>query len=415
MNYQLTRLSRKSRPDPYLIVFLATVITTTVFARQSTPQQTPTFRVGTDVVLVEAQVSARDGAPMEGIKSEQFEVFIDGRKRPVISAELTRTSSSAPAAAPSLATMLAPTPPTGRVIVVAIDQTSFPSTANASAREAALRLVKRVDADDYLGLVAFPSSVAVAPTRDRAAVRAAIDKVNGHRVEALPSRFNLSASEAIALKSRDPVTTREINIRLCQQEMAKNPTCRDEVLADAMHIATTLEQQATLSITGLHSVIDALETVPGRKTLIVVSAGLPMSMRPGSQVNFSSETDSIGRRTAAANVNLYVLYMNVHFMRYFSAAYGRQNRTIFEDISVFGTGLERFADTGGGSFFQVEVGSETVVDRVLKETSAYYLLAVRTEPDMHDGKPHFIRVTVNQRGAALRYRRIVTIPPAKPR
>jgi len=58
----------------------------------------------------------------------------------------------------------------------------------------------------------------------------------------------------------------------------------------------------------------------------------------------------------------------------------------------------------------VDVGPNSLVDRVLRETSASYFLAVRPEPAEHDGKEHFIRVTVNARGATARYRRIVTIP-----
>jgi len=48
-------------------------------------------------------------------------------------------------------------------------------------------------------------------------------------------------------------------------------------------------------------------------------------------------------------------------------------------------------------------------ERNLRETSASYLLAVRVEPRDRDGQEHFIRVSVKQRGATVRYRRVVTI------
>lgn len=150
--------------------------------------------------------------------------------------------------------------------------------------------------------------------------------------------------------------------------------------------------------------------IPGRKTLIVISAGLPMNNRPGGRPNLDAETTNIARRAAAANLNLYVFYLNVHFLRYFSPAYGKRNYSIFEDINTFATGLEKFADTAGGAFFQVEVDSDPFVERALRETTATYLLAVQVEPAEHDGKEHFIRVTTKQRGATVRYRRIVMIP-----
>jgi hypothetical protein len=53
------------------------------------------------------------------------------------------------------------------------------------------------------------------------------------------------------------------------------------------------------------------------------------------------------------------------------------------------------------------------VDRVFRETSAGYLISVGTEPADHDGREHFIRVTVKAPGATLRYRRVVIIPPRR--
>jgi hypothetical protein len=111
--------------------------------------------------------------------------------------------------------------------------------------------------------------------------------------------------------------------------------------------------QALQSITGIHDVLDAIAW-PGRKTLMLVSAGLPMSRRPGSTTSLDAETERIARRAAAA--------------------------------------------------------SDPFVDRALRETSASYLLAVRAEPSERDGKEHYIRVAVKQRGASLRYRRVVAIP-----
>ena len=73
-------------------------------------------------------------------------------------------------------------------------------------------------------------------------------------------------------------------------------------------------------------------------------------------------------------------------------------------------GLEKFADIAGGSFAQIEVDADPTVDRMLRETSAYYLVTVPTEPSDRDGKEHFIRLTVKERGATVRHRKVVVIP-----
>jgi hypothetical protein len=208
----------------------------------------------------------------------------------------------------------------------------------------------------------------------------------------------------------------DVYVRECEQrylpvrDYQGMQVCRQELNQESSAITISLEQQGMTSINGLHDAIDAMSSIDGRKTLVFVSAGIPVSKYPGGQPNLDHELARIGRRAAAANVNLYVFYMNVHFLLYFSAEYGKQNHSIFEDISMFGYGLEKFADIAGGSFAQIEVDADPFVDRMLRETSAYYLLAVPTEPSDRDGKEHFIRLSVKERGATVRHRKVVLIP-----
>jgi len=221
-------------------------------------------------------------------------------------------------------------------------------------------------------------------------------------------RFNISASEASLIKSRDQ-SARTIVSRECARDKG-NVMCPKEVEAEGGRIADMLEHQAMTSIIGLRGLLDGMKALPGRKTLLFVSAGIPMSSKPGGRPNMSIETDDVGRRAAAANVSLYVLYMNVHFLQAFSAASGRQNTAIFNDITMFGQGLERFAESAGGTFFQVQVQSDPFVARAMRESSAAYVLTVQALPAERDGKEHFIRVTTKQRDADIRFRRIVVIP-----
>jgi hypothetical protein len=266
---------------------------------------------------------------------------------------------------------------------------------------------------DYLGMMTVPGDVRIAPTRDRAAIEEGIKRIGGLRGDPKSSKFNISASEASLIKSNDPMTMAEVFKRECER-MFTDPTCKQEVRQDAAAIANALEQQGLTAVNGLHDVVDALESVAGRKTLIVISAGIPISRKTGGQPNLDHELARISRRAAAANINLYVFYMNVHFLRYFSAEYGRQNHTIFDDITMFGYGLEKFADAAGGSFAQVEVDADPFVDRIMRETSAHYLLAVPTEPRDRDGKEHVIRVAVKGvRGAEIQYRKAVLVPSGK--
>lgn len=376
--------------------------------------QPPQFRGGTGLILIDVQVVAkRDGRPIDGLAADQFEVQIDGKRRPIESVEFVRltgmwsgreTAAAAPSAAPAIAG-----PRDGRIIMLAIDLASFPVTTTASAREAATRVVDSVGAGDYLGLVTIPGEIEIGPTRNHEEIRNAIRRISGQRMDPVSPRFNISASEASLLKSRDQ-SARAIISRECARDKG-NVMCPKEVEAEGWRLADMLEQQAMLSVIGLRDLLDGMKELPGRKTLLFVSAGLPMSSRPGGRPNMQIETDDVGRRSAAANVSLYVLYMNVHFLQAFSASAGRLNLSIFSDITMFGQGLERFAYSAGGAFFQVQVQSDPFVARALRESAAAYVLTVQATPTERDGREHFIQVKAPKvRDAEIRHRRIVVIP-----
>jgi hypothetical protein len=81
------------------------------------------------------------------------------------------------------------------------------------------------------------------------------------------------------------------------------------------------------------------------------------------------------------------------------------------DSQLTALGLQRLAGEAGGSYIHIAAGSGDIAfDRVLKETSAYYLLGVQPESADRDGRLHFIRVKVDSKGATVRARTQVTIP-----
>ena len=63
-------------------IIIAFLIAAASVAAQQPPQQPPAFKSSADVIAVDVQVVTRDGMPITGLTAEQFEVFIDGRRRP---------------------------------------------------------------------------------------------------------------------------------------------------------------------------------------------------------------------------------------------------------------------------------------------------------------------------------------------
>ena len=75
--------------------------------------------------------------------------------------------------------------------------------------------------------------------------------------------------------------------------------------------------------------------------------------------------------------------------------------------------LERISGASGGTMFEVvQGGGEFAFDRILKETSAYYLLGVEPTDADRDGRPREMAVKVKDlpRGATVRARSWVVVP-----
>jgi hypothetical protein len=84
------------------------------------------------------------------------------------------------------------------------------------------------------------------------------------------------------------------------------------------------------------------------------------------------------------------------------------------DGTLQGLGLDRFTGMAGGELIRVQAGTgDYAFERVLRETSAYYLLAVEPEDRDRDGRPHKVRVQVNRRGAVVRARSFVVVPAGR--
>ena len=110
---------------------------------------------------------------------------------------------------------------------------------------------------------------------------------------------------------------------------------------------------------------------------------------------------------------MFALHLDWSFLESISSK-GGLRLTYFRDSNMAASGLEMVAGTAGGTVLRVQGTSPDVAfDRVLRETSAHYLLGVESSAADRDGRPHAIRVKVKRRGASVRSRSSVVIPAAK--
>jgi VWFA-related protein len=393
-----------------------------VTARQD-QRPAPVFRSSVDLVAVDVQAVGRDGDPLDGLNIDDFSVYFDGHPRRVVSVDFVRKNAPPPAdeGGPDRPIV---TPgvlvPGTRVFVIAIDSNSFGSIAVKPAIQAAQEFVRRLHADDLVALYVYPfDRPLIALTHDHLAVGRGLDRVVG-QAQPFVGQYHLTASEATDIDANDEETFRRVVSRECTGETnggRADLTCPPMVHMEADAQAAYYESQSRVTLHGLDLLLQGLAGISGRKTVVFLSGGMVGGDRVGGRADLSAVMQEVGAKAGAADTSLYVLHMDNSFFSPFGADLGSsidpgdRTRSAMRDEHLNGDGLDRLAGAAGGALLRVQAGSgANAFNRVLRESSAYYLLGVAPAPEDRDGKLHFLRVNVKKRGVTVRTRTHVAIP-----
>jgi VWFA-related protein len=389
---------------------LGTLWITTPVAAQEKP---PAFKTGVELVTVDAQIVDKKGTPIPSLRAEQFQVTIDGKRRTVASAEMVDANTgqafagSGPAAVPG-------TPATPRagatpnIYVLAVDQGSFRAVNAPSVIYAAREFLKRALPNDYVGMVSFPSpGVVINPTRSRAELEAAIPKLVGFSALKQMRKYQYTLADAIDVAARDNTVLQAVVQKNCQPN---DTMCARDVENELNETVSILEMQAARSLAGIRDVVASVKGIPGRKTLVVLSAGIPSGDRTGGRLYMRNDAMQGGREAAEAGILLYTLHLNTAFLDSFSPDAPSAQQTAMREANVFAKGLETFNGNAGGTFMEVNTGPDFAIARMMLETSAYYLLGVEVQDADRDGKTHRIQVKVDQKNSSVRSRATFVIP-----
>ena len=385
-----------------------------VVAQAQQPQQPPAqppFKSGVELVMVDAQVVDKQGNPIPGLTADKFQVTIDGKKRPVVSAELIDSATGLPAGAAAGAAAApgaAPRSSAGNLYILAIDQGSFRAVNSPSVVHAVREFVKRVNPADHIGVISFPSpGTRIDPTRDRQVLEASVMKLTGFSQIKQNRRPQFGITDAIDIASRDPDALQRAVQRNCP---AGDITCARQLENEANEVVSLLELQAAKSLHGMREVVGTLKVLEGRKTVIVISAGVPTSDRSGGRLYMRSDAMQLGKDAQMAGILIYTLHLNTAFLDSFSPDAPSLQQTAMREASIFARGLDLFNGYSGGTFFEVNTGANFAIDRLVREMSAHYLLGVEVQDTDRDGRHHLIQVKANQKDSSVRNRASVLIP-----
>ena len=274
--------------------------------------------------------------------------------------------------------------------------------------KAASGFVDRLRPDDLVGLYSYPTGAAhVDFTSEHGQVKAELDKIQG-LFEPPNGAFHMSLSEIMDITANDAQVFAKVVARECDPS---DQLCPPMVRTEALALASALEARISQSLGGLRGLIAGLAEVPERKTVVLVSGGLIASDRVGGRPDVTTDSIAVGREALHANVNLYVLHMDTSFLDAYSVNAPQNVSTIFRDNTATARGLDLVAGGAGGAVLSVQAGTgDSAFDRVLKETSAHYILGVAVDEADRNGRGHAILVRLRRKGATLRSRTMVMIP-----
>jgi VWFA-related protein len=385
--------------------------------------QQPQFKSGVERILVDVQVIDGQGRPLENLGPGDFEVRLNRELRNIASVQFVRSAALDTPAGGQRASSPGFTAVDanggfgagGRDFIIAVDESSFRTSEAPAAIRAAQGFVEHLAPEDRVGLFTYPSYPNLFPlTPDHRQVWRQLGRVIGSLAPP-SSRFHLTPLEVVDIEAGDTELVKQVAKRECLPGIWQSE-CIKSIPVDANSIASQYESNTQMCMNALRLLFTALGQDPQRKTVVIVSGGMFASDRVGGRPDLTALVETLGEDAARADANIYVLHLDSSFLNAFSASNvagpsTSASRSVMRQSSALALSLDRLAGASGGTLVHVEPGGEDrAFQRILRETSAYYLLSVESGANDRDGRRHFISVKVKVPGADVRARSSVVVP-----
>jgi len=394
-------------------------------AKPEKPNQTEqddVIRVNTELVQTDVMVFDKKGHFVDGLKLEQFELKIDKKPQPIAFFERVASGSRGDEKKPQAnaanpATDATTTPPTmvrGRVLIFFVDDLHLAPGSLVRTRQALNEFIDHgMGARDQVAITSSSGQIGFLQqfTEDKVALHSAVARLN-YRANTKMDMENPPMSEYIALKIREgdeqAITyyAQQIQQQNCykvdQRLVCTVSPQSARLLAKnrAQAIVTMAAPDTDNTLRLLEGLMRSAGQLPGRKLVFVISDGFYLNdFKTGARDKIKKITDAAGR----AGVVIYTLdargiistALDVTNDRPIDSK-GMTVSSSIGEITASQDGLNALAgDTGGRAFRNTNAPMSEWVDKVLEETSNYYLLAWRPDSEEHKrGKFNHIEASI---------------------
>jgi VWFA-related protein len=391
------------------------MIVVAVALLQSAPraQQRSVFRSGTELVLVNVVVRDKSGAVVRSLSRDDFTVIEDDKPQTITSFDFEELDAPSPAERNATASAT----PAQSIL-------SSPGRADAddrSAKASAERPSAKVDMRGRRLIVLFFDLSSMQPEELDRAVKAAHDYVE-HKLS--DADLIAIASFSTALQVVQDFTADAETLRNAIDGFGANNaagfdsglTGDVEDTSDTGNAFTADDTEFNIFNTdrrldALRTLADQLAGIDQKKSLIYFSSGMSQQGQD-NQVQLRRTVDRANR----ANVSIYAADMRglqalvpggdatQGSRRGTSPFSGASTRNQFGSQAASQDTLTTIAeDTGGRAFFDSNTFGQ-VFDRVVNDTSAYYVLGYSSTNPARDGRFRRIRVRLKRPDLKLEYR-----------
>lgn len=369
-----------------------------------------------NVVNVDVYVTDKKGNRITGLTRDDFEVFED--RRPVEITNFYAVEGRRPAGAKPAAGRRPPPPGPGPeaveealpedqrlYLIVYIDNFNLdPLNRNRLFRELRLFLADQVQVGDQVMLVSYDRSLHVrrAFTRDP----------------------HLVASALTELETMTGFARQREGDRRQALERVQDAKSASEGLIWARSWAQEVENDLRFTVGALKEMVSSLAGLPGRKAILYVSDGVPMTagedlfhavqekfsvstaITESFSFNFAREYTELAAKANADRITFYTI--DAAGLRV-SSDFTAENRNVpISGVDSIHTNnlqapLRYVANATGGIAILNTNNAATMLARVAEDFNTYYSLGYRA-PETPRGRYHKIEVKVKRKGVQARFR-----------
>ncbi len=380
----------------------------------------------TSLVQTDVMVFDKNGRFVDGLKPEQFQLKINNTPREISFFEIIRSGGftgqreEAKSAEPNSNKPTKPNAPKAsrRSVIFFVDDLHLAPDSLVRTRTALLDFIDRgIEQNDLVAITSPSGQIGFLQqfTDDKDALRSAVARLN-YRANTKLDMEKPPMSEYIATKIRegDPQAmsyyVQEMMKQNCFYADSKEPICtvspqsaKTLVMQRANQMVVEAAPATDNTLRLLEGLMRTAAQLPGRKLVFVISDGFYLNDRKTGAIDrIRKVTDAAGR----AGVVIYTLdargivsdSIDITNNKPIEPG-GLLNSATLGEISASQDGLNALAkDTGGQAFRNTNQPMSKWVEKVIDETSSYYLLAWKPDNDEQKrGKFKNIEVSIIDR------------------